>query len=104
MLADLITSGRIVDIIIGFMMLEALLLFLYGRMTTRGPAAADIATMLLAGLCLLLALRAALTGAGWLPIALCLLASLVAHLADLRRRYAGCSADRAAIAPMVRDP
>ena len=43
--------------------------------------------MLLAGAFLLLALRAALTGASWIPVALWLLAALFAHLVDLVRRW-----------------
>jgi hypothetical protein len=38
------------------------------------------------GACLVLAVRAAMTGAGWMWIALWLLASLPFHLADLARR------------------
>ena len=87
MLQDMVTSGRIVDLVIAFMALEALALFVYCRCTPLGPAPADIAAMLLAGLCLLLALRAALTGADWLWVAVFLSAALVAHLADLRRRW-----------------
>ena len=87
MLQQLVSSGRVVDLIIGFMMIEALMLYLYHRRTSLGPALADIVAMLLAGLCLLLALRAALTGADWLWVAACLAASLVAHLVDLRRRW-----------------
>ena len=87
MLAQLIESGRVVDIIVALMALEALALIVYHRRTSLGPAPADVITMLLAGLCLMLALRAALSGAGWYWIALCLLASLGAHVADLRRRW-----------------
>lgn len=42
---------------------------------------------LLAGAFLLLALRCALTGAGWLWIALWLLAALLAHVADIVGRW-----------------
>jgi len=87
MLQQLVTSGRIVDVIIVFMAVEALALYLYHRRTSLGPATADIVAMLLAGLCLLLALRAALTGADWLWVASFLAAALVAHLADLHRRW-----------------
>jgi hypothetical protein len=87
MLEDLIASGRVVDVIMVFMGLEALGLWIYHRRTSLGPAPGDVAIMLSAGLCLLLALRAALTGANWAWIAIFLVASLVAHLADLRRRW-----------------
>ena len=87
MLQDMVTSGRVVDLIIAFMAVEALALFVYCRRTPLGPAPADIVAMLLAGLCLLLALRAALTGADWFWVAAFLFAALIAHLADLRRRW-----------------
>lgn len=87
MLRDLVASGRVVDIIIAFMMIEALLLFFYNHRTSCGLPPADVAAMLLAGLCLLLALRAALTGADWTWIATFLGAALVAHLVDLGRRW-----------------
>lgn len=87
MLEDLIASGRVVDAIIGFMIAEALVLSLYHRRTSLGPPPGHVVTMLLAGLFLLLALRAALTGSNWIWIAAFLAASLVAHLADLRRRW-----------------
>jgi hypothetical protein len=41
---------------------------------------------LAAGACLLLALRAALTGASWPPVAAWLLAALLANLVDLAER------------------
>jgi hypothetical protein len=87
MLQELVASGRVVDVIIVFMALEALALHIYHRRTSHGPAPADTLLMLLAGLCLLLALRAALTGSSWLWIAAFLAAALVAHLADLHRRW-----------------
>jgi hypothetical protein len=86
-LEDLIASGRIVDAIIAFIVVEALVLSLYHRRTSLGLPPVDVVTMLLAGLFLLLALRAALTGANWIWIAAFLGAALVAHLADLRRRW-----------------
>jgi hypothetical protein len=45
-----------------------------------------VAWNLAAGACLLLALRAALTQAGWPWVALFLTAALVAHIGDFRRR------------------
>ncbi|HEX8373858.1 MAG TPA: hypothetical protein VF606_01615 [Geminicoccaceae bacterium] len=83
----LFTNGRIVDLILGLTVLEAVALVAFHRRTGRGVALADLLANLLAGVCLLLALRAALLGAWWGWIALCLSASLVAHLIDLRRRW-----------------
>lgn len=83
----LFADGRIVDLVLGLTLLEAVALVAYHRRTGRGVAPADLAGNLLAGVCLLLALRGALAGAWWGWIALCLSGSLVAHLADLRRRW-----------------
>jgi hypothetical protein len=86
MLQELFTIGRLVDFVILFVAVEALILVWYHRRDPLGPGAIDIVVTLLAGLCLLLALRAGLAGASWLWIAAFLTASLVAHVADLRRR------------------
>lgn len=95
-MTELFASGRIVDLILALMMLEGALLLAYRLRTGRGLAPADLAVNLLAGACLLLALRGALVGAGWGWIAICLAAALPAHLADLRRRFSSVSRDAAA--------
>jgi len=46
-----------------------------------------LAGNLLAGGCLLLALRFALVGGAWWLVAACLAGSLLAHLLDLRQRW-----------------
>ena len=84
---ELFRSGLVADVILGVMALEAALLLLYRRVTGRGPRAVDVAAMLLAGGFLVLALRAALTGADWRMIGVCLAAALIAHLSDLYRRW-----------------
>lgn len=73
-------SGHAVDVVLGFMVLEAIWL------AVRGRAALTIFLMLAPGACMLLALRAALTGAEWYWVALPLTVSLPLHLADLRHR------------------
>ena len=73
-------SGHAVDVVLGFMLLEAMWL------TARGRAALTIFLMLAPGALMLLALRAALIGADWYWVALPLTVSLPLHLADLRRR------------------
>lgn len=85
-MAELFASGRIVDLIVAVMLVEAVALFVYHRMTGRGLDLPDILIVLVPGLCLLFALRAALTVQSWSVIALWLLAALVTHLADLWRR------------------
>jgi hypothetical protein len=86
-MAPLFMSGRIVDLILIFTVLELLFLFVYRRRTGHGAAPGDIFLNLLSGICLMLALRCALTGAWWGWIGLCLFGSLLAHLADLWRRW-----------------
>ncbi len=84
----LFTSGRVVDIALALMVLEAAALWAYRRARRRAFPVADIVWNLAAGACLLLALRAALTGSGWPWIAIFLTAALVAHIGDFRRRLA----------------
>jgi hypothetical protein len=86
---ELFATGRIVDLIVGLMVLEGVLLAAWHRRTGRGIAPAGLLPNLLAGVCLLLALRASLSGAGWGWIGVCLAAALAAHIADLRHRWRG---------------
>jgi len=86
-MAGLFESGRIVDLILVLTALEALALAVHHRRTGRGVALADLAPNLLAGACLLLALRAALAEGWWGWTAFWLLGALVAHLVDLSRRW-----------------
>ena len=80
-MAALFASGHAVDIVLIVMIVEAVWL------ATRDKwAVADIAACILPGALMMLALRAALTGAGWPWVALFLTLSLPVHLADLRRR------------------
>ena len=84
---DLFRSGRAIDIVLALTVLEAAILITLHRTTGRGVPPGDFLANLISGLCLMLALRTALVGGTWPLITLCLLASLMAHLADLRRRW-----------------
>jgi hypothetical protein len=86
-LARLFASGRIVDLVIAFMAVEAMVLIIVRKYSLRGIPTGDLLISLAAGLPLLLALRAALTGSAWPSIAACLCVALVAHAADLLRRW-----------------
>ena len=77
---SLFASGHAVDIVLAVLMIE----FLWLRF--RGGRALDLLLMLLPAALILLGLRAALTGAGWIWIAIPLAASFPVHLADLSRR------------------
>ena len=86
-MTSLFATGRIVDLILAFTAIEAILVVVYHRRTGRGVAPAEFLGNLPSGIWLLLALRCALAGVWWGWIALCLVGSLAAHLADLRRRW-----------------
>jgi hypothetical protein len=76
-----------VDAVIAITLLEAAWLVWRRR---RGPWSASLACTLASGLCLMLALRASLAGAGTTWIVAAVSAAGMAHLADLalRRRAA----------------
>jgi hypothetical protein len=86
-LSELFKTGRIVDLIIGLIALEAVVLLMYARGTARGIAPMALLPNLAAGACLLLALRFALVAAPWGWMAVCLAAGLLAHVADLAQRW-----------------
>jgi hypothetical protein len=86
-LGALFASGRAVDLVIALTICEGLLLAWLRRRTGRGLTPLDILGNLAAGVFLMLALRAALTGEAWPAIALFLFLALLAHLADLWRRW-----------------
>jgi len=86
-MAELFATGRIVDWILGLMLLELAVLTLLRRTTRRGLSAIELIVALGAGAALLAALRTALLGEPWQRIAPWLLAALVAHLIDLSFRW-----------------
>ncbi len=83
---QLFASGRIVDLILALMLAEYLALRLYAGRSGLSLSALGLAGYLLSGACLLLALRVALSGGGWIWVAAFLAASFIVHLIDLRRR------------------
>jgi hypothetical protein len=87
-MAGLFESGAIADIVIAVMAMEAIVLIAL-RARIRHFQLSDVAGMLAAGIFLVLALRAALTGAGWQWIATFLTCAFAAHLLDLRRVLRG---------------
>lgn len=84
---ELFSSGQVVDLIIGVMIVEFALLIALRQRYGRMPAILDSAVCLLPGLLLLLALRAALLHQSWPTIAFYLVLAFAAHLFDLRRRW-----------------
>ncbi len=86
-LAQFFLSGRVVDVAIAITVLEGIALTAYHRATSRGVGPRNFAVNMASGLCLMLALRAALTGASWMVVALCLSASGTLHAFDIWRRW-----------------
>lgn len=80
-------NAHLMDLVLLITLLEALLLAAYHRWTGRGLAPADYLLNMLAGLCLMLALRCALTDAPRHWLLLFLMASGVAHGSDLTLRW-----------------
>jgi hypothetical protein len=86
-MAELFASGRLVDLILILVAVEAGGLLVYGRSCRRGVSPGDLLPNLFAGVFLLLALRLSLGGAGWPLCCGSLAAAGIAHLADLARRW-----------------
>lgn len=79
-------SGRVIDVILALIVLEVIALVFLRMAKGRAVPLTGLLLTIAAGACLMLAVRAALTGADWPWIALALTAALAAHLADLRIR------------------
>lgn len=86
-MGELIASGRLVEAILAFTVVEWIALAIHHGRTGRGVPQREFSRNLVSGMFLLLALREALVGGWWGWIAACLAGSLVAHLADLRRLW-----------------
>jgi hypothetical protein len=84
-LPSLFASGHVVDLVLGVIAAEFLALAWRDRRRPGGRRV-DLALGFAPGVCLLLALRAALTGAGWVWVAVWLTVSFPFHIADLMRR------------------
>jgi len=97
-----LASPHLVDLILALTVLEAVILLLLrrwlddesGAKRTSGVSGHDpnrrplaIILMLLPGVCLMLALRAALDGAAWPWVPAALSAALVTHVADIHQRW-----------------
>ena len=83
----LITTGRIVDIMVAVIVIEVLAIVLIRKARGGGIATGPLLLNVGAGGSLMLALRASLSDAGWLWIAAFLVLSLVFHVADQWQRW-----------------
>ncbi len=86
-MGDFVYSAAMPALLIGFTVLEVLALAIYHWRTGRGVSLRNLLPAVLAGDFLMLALALILSHAFWGLVALALLASLVSHLMDLRRRW-----------------
>lgn len=77
----------LLDAVIAFTLLEGVALWLHHAATGRGLAPRDYALNMVSGLCLMLAVRAALGTATEPWIAVCLAGAGLAHGLDLWRRW-----------------
>jgi len=96
-----LAQGRWLDAVLLGVLLEAGALGLWHHRTGRGLRSAAWLPNLAAGLCLMLALRAALVGAHPVWSAAALAAAGLAHLADLRQRLRGLQPTFTAPQPMA---
>jgi hypothetical protein len=83
----LFAGGRVIDLILGLMVLEAIAFAALYYLRGKGISPARLLPNLLAGACLMLALRASLTAAGTTVIGGWLALGLVGHLVDLGLRW-----------------
>lgn len=83
----LLVSPNLIDLILAVTLIEAIILGQWRRRTQRGLSRMAVGWMLLPGVFLLLAVRAALSDAAWPWAPVALTASLIAHLQDLRARW-----------------
>lgn len=86
MLGEFLHSGHVADVILLFMLVEFVFLRWRSRSRRRPGATADLLFAIAPGVCLALALRAALTGSSVVWILAPLAASLPVHLVDMARR------------------
>jgi hypothetical protein len=87
MMAELFASGRLADLILVIVAIEAAFLLVFWRSTGRGVSPGELLPNLFAGAFLLLALRLSLGGAGWQWCCGSLAAAGLAHMIDLGRRW-----------------
>ena len=77
----------LIDLVIAFTLVEAVVLVLYHRATGKGVAPRDFLVNMASGLCLMLALRCLVRDAGTAWVALCLLTAGMFHGTDLWLRW-----------------
>jgi hypothetical protein len=84
---EFLQDGRMIEVILALVALEAGVLIAWFRFTGRGVAPISLVVNLMAGAFLLLALLAVLHNSSFWTLGLCLAAALLAHIADLAIRW-----------------
>ena len=84
---EIFSRTLLIDIVITVTVIEWVLLSWWHRRTGRGIPMSELQGTLMAGLYLMLALRASMVSAPWYVVALLLLAAGLSHAADLWRRW-----------------
>ena len=82
-----LSPAQWMDLVLAITLLEGISIAAYHQLTGRGLAPHSYLLNLIAGLCLMLALRSSVQDHGWLSINLFLLAAGLAHGTDLWRRW-----------------
>ncbi len=86
--ASLFDAAILIDVVLAFAVAEGIGLILWHRWTGSGLRPAAVTRMVLPGLCLMLALRAAVVGQIWPFLPMALTAALIAHAVDVWGRWA----------------
>jgi hypothetical protein len=86
-MAELFASGRLVELILVIVAVEAAFVLIFWLSTGRGVSPGGLLPNLCAGAFLLIALRLSLGGARWELCCASLAAAGAAHLVDLNRRW-----------------
>jgi hypothetical protein len=97
-------DGRAIDAILALLAIEGLALIAWRVVTGGGPHIVTAIVNLVAGACLLLAMRAALTGASTEAIGGYLALACAAHVSDLAGRWRPASQSRQATHPAGESP
>lgn len=84
---EIFSGTLLIDIVIAVTVIEWVLLSWWHRRTGRGIPMSELRATLLAGLYLMMALRASMVSAPWYVVAMLLLAAGLSHAADLWRRW-----------------
>lgn len=79
--------ASLIDVAIAVTLVEMVALALHHRLTGRGVSPGEVGLNMLAGLCLMLALRSLAHDAGPAWVASFLAAAGIAHATDLRQRW-----------------